>query len=211
MPAVTAEEGEGAERAEADEAPTRILCGLRRCAQERSGETMRAMRQGEQAEDHQRMAQSESRADAGGAEAPEDGAQGGEPPVRLGTAARAQSEGGMIRVTLPLPPKACSPNARGHWRTRSKAIKAYRACASLLARRPAEHQLRWREASIAVTWFSRTRTRPDADNALASLKAAFDGLVDAGVLADDREVTFAPIRFEVDKADPRVEITVEPT
>jgi Holliday junction resolvase RusA-like endonuclease len=87
-------------------------------------------------------------------------------------------------------------------------VKAYRGCAGLLARRPTRHQ--WRTATITVHWFSRTRTRPDADNALASLKAAFDGLVDAGVLADDREVTFAPIRFAVDKADPRVEITVEP-
>ena len=40
------------------------------------------------------------------------------------------------------------------------------------------------------------KRRRDKDNLLASLKAAFDGLTDAGVWTDDSEATYLPVRIE---------------
>ena len=45
----------------------------------------------------------------------------------------------------------------------------------------------------------------------ASLKAAYDGLVDAHLLADDSGITHLPAFVAKDAKQPRVEITVERT
>jgi Holliday junction resolvase RusA-like endonuclease len=64
-------------------------------------------------------------------------------------------------------------------------------------------------ALVQVEWFW-TRTKPDGDNALASLKPAFDGFTSACLLADDKELTHQPIRFEKDAKRPRVVIHISP-
>lgn len=66
----------------------------------------------------------------------------------------------------------------------------------------------WKEAQIRVTWFSKTARVIDRDNILAYLKSAFDGLTDAGILADDRDVTHLPPIREKDAKNPRVEIEI---
>lgn len=38
---------------------------------------------------------------------------------------------------------------------------------------------------VRLTWFVNTRYRRDADNIVSTLKAACDGLVDAGIVPDD--------------------------
>ena len=119
---------------------------------------------------------------------------------------------GEITVVLPLPPAALKPNARPHYMVKAKATKGYRNGAYLFAtmeysamrKRPPK----WKSARVSIRWYTKTKRRPDADNALASLKAAFDGLTDAGVWADDRNTSFDPIVFAVDKASPRVELTI---
>lgn len=114
-----------------------------------------------------------------------------------------------ITVTLPIPPRVLSPNARCHWRVKAKATKQYRfvavweACKECGLVGP-----RWKAARVQVRWFTKTKRRPDADNALASLKAAFDGLTDAGVWVSDRETQYEPIVFGVDKVSPRVEVEI---
>lgn len=117
-----------------------------------------------------------------------------------------------IRVTLPIPPKPLHPNARPHYMTKAKATKGYRVEAWLMAGKAIPKDARpprWKSATVRVRWFSKTKRRPDADNALASLKAAFDGLTDAGVWTDDRAATFMPIEFGVDKSNPRVEVEIQ--
>lgn len=113
-----------------------------------------------------------------------------------------------MKITLPMPPKALSPNARVHWRTKAKATKAYRNAAKWTASedRPAKP---WLQASAQATFYCKINRRRDGDNYLASLKSAFDGLRDAGVILDDSGITHLPVRFEVDKANPRVEIQIE--
>ena len=66
----------------------------------------------------------------------------------------------------------------------------------------------WLKVAIQPVWYRKTRRVIDADNALAMLKSTFDGIVDSGVLDDDRELIHLPIRFEHDKEFPRIEITL---
>lgn len=114
-----------------------------------------------------------------------------------------------MTITLPLPPKALSPNARVHWAAKARAVRGYRARAMVMARR-AGRPHGWGEATVRITWYAKTRTHPDPDNALASLKAGIDGITEAGVLADDRALRYEPIAFAVDRERPRVEIEIVP-
>lgn len=99
----------------------------------------------------------------------------------------------MIRIEIPIPPKRCHPNSRGrHWASKARAMKDYRGLVRMIAsrERPA-----WplERAVIRATFHFGCKRRRDPDNLLASLKGAFDGLVDAGILADDHAVRHEPI------------------
>jgi len=115
-------------------------------------------------------------------------------------------------VTLPLPPRELSPNARCNWQCKMRLTKKYRGDAYLAARDAmVRSRLRFPfpAAVVQSVLYFAVRRRRDKDNYQASLKAAFDGLVDAGVLGDDSQLTPMPPRFEVDVGDPRVELYVE--
>jgi Holliday junction resolvase RusA-like endonuclease len=122
-----------------------------------------------------------------------------------------------LTVTIPLPPRELSPNytvgSRGARLGKAAKIRKYRQAAYLaglaaINRRAAP---KWVAATARATFYVRDRRRRDADNALASLKAAFDGLKDAGIVADDSGITHLPVVFVLDKQHPRVEITVHAT
>jgi crossover junction endodeoxyribonuclease RusA len=114
-----------------------------------------------------------------------------------------------ITITIPIPHRALSPNARTHWATKAKKVKAARGVAWWYAKVDADWTpTHWTNAISTVVWYAKTATHPDPDNALAMLKPYFDGLADAGVLANDRNLAHNPIRFEKDKANPRVELTI---
>ncbi len=123
--------------------------------------------------------------------------------------------GESVKVTLPLPHRALSPNARVHWREKATATKAYRALASTSGREQiigqanaGRHEWRWKSATAQATFFHTQNRRRDRDNLLASLKAAFDGIADAGIVADDSGITHLPVQCKIDKDSPRVEITI---
>lgn len=118
-----------------------------------------------------------------------------------------------ITITLPLPPRALNPNSRPHYMTKAAKTKKYRTDAGFAAlhassRRTEETLCPWSRATIQVRWFHRTASFPDPDNVIAWLKAAFDGIADAGVIANDRDVEYPPVIIEKDSDDPRVEIEV---
>jgi Holliday junction resolvase RusA-like endonuclease len=114
-----------------------------------------------------------------------------------------------ITITIPIPHRSLSPNARTHWATKAKKVKAARRCARWYAQIDSELGVtNWTNAISTVVWYAKTATHPDPDNALAMLKPYFDGLADAGVLANDRNLAHNPIRFDKDKANPRVELTI---
>lgn len=75
-------------------------------------------------------------------------------------------------------------NARTHWATRARKTRAIRARVGLTAR--AARMPRLSRAALVVTVHTPTDHRFDPHNAASTvIKAAIDGLVDAGVLPDD--------------------------
>ena len=114
-----------------------------------------------------------------------------------------------ITITIPIPHKALSPNARVHHMAKATKVRAARRTAHTLCIATVGHgAMLWTDAISTVVWYTKTATHPDPDNALAMLKPYFDGMADAGVLANDRNLSHNPIRFEKDKANPRVELTI---
>ncbi len=115
-----------------------------------------------------------------------------------------------ITITIGIPHRSLSANARTHWATKAKKVKAARGVAYWYAVEDSSRcqRQRWTNAISTVVWYAKTATHPDPDNALAMLKPYFDGLADAGVLANDRNLAHNPIRFEKDRANPRVQITI---
>lgn len=90
---------------------------------------------------------------------------------------------------LPVPDRRLSPNARVHWRSRASLVKAYRlqACGSACA-----SPMGWHEVTARLTFVFPDRRRRDHDNLNASMKAAWDGFTDAGLLLDDDRITHLP-------------------
>ena len=116
-----------------------------------------------------------------------------------------------ITITLPLPGKHLSPNARVHWAVKAKAVKSFRLCASL-ATMAAIHQMspplkRWQKAKYTARFYFKDARRRDADNAIASIKSALDGVADAGLVVNDSGLWPERPEFHTDKANPRLEIT----
>lgn len=120
-----------------------------------------------------------------------------------------------MKVTVPIPPRGLSPNSRVHWSRKATLTKKYRTECFLAASYAVNHgpeamkpRPEWESATIWIFWFHRTKNRPDPDNAKATLKAAIDAIVDAGILADDKHVTYPPIEFSKDADNPRVEFEI---
>lgn len=116
-----------------------------------------------------------------------------------------------VTITLPLPHRVLSPNGRAHWRQKASEIRAYRRRSQVAAWTATfgyRDQFPWHAAEIEIAWFAKTARKVDQDNVIASMKSAIDGLVDGGILSDDRDVTYRPVRREKDASNPRVEITV---
>jgi len=120
-----------------------------------------------------------------------------------------------LTVTLSLPPKALSPNARSHWAAKARAVQAHRGEAFLMAGRAVagvdKGGQRWAlvgtEIMVRATFWFRVERRRDRDNAQASLKAALDGIAEAlGV--DDSRFIMAPATLLVDADNPRVEVVL---
>lgn len=119
----------------------------------------------------------------------------------------------QITITIPIPPRDCNPNQKHkHWRVLRKATAQARAdahacaAAALNSDRP-----EWEAAIVHVRWFGRDRRclKLDTTNAEASLKASLDGLTDAGLWKDDRRVRVADLTIDVDRENPRVELSCE--
>jgi crossover junction endodeoxyribonuclease RusA len=111
-------------------------------------------------------------------------------------------------VTLPLPPKELSPNARVHFRKKARAAKYYRAWAKISALSVRTVRLKDPTMVINAFWPNRTRIMDD-DNLVACMKPARDGCQDAGLYLDDREVQLRGVVQQCDHEDPRIELVFE--
>jgi hypothetical protein len=116
----------------------------------------------------------------------------------------------QITIVLDLPPRMLSPNARCHWAVKAKHVKKYRMhawAASLCALRN-EQQPKWKKAKLNAKAFFKTKAFPDPSNFMASLKAAEDGIADAGIIVNDRALWPERPVFAKDSRNPRIEITI---
>lgn len=115
-----------------------------------------------------------------------------------------------ITITLPLPSPKLSPNARTHWAEKAKLTKASRKAAYFAAlealnlRKPPG----WLKARLEVRAFFKTLNFPDPTNFPLSLKAAIDGIADAGIIANDKGLWPERPVFAKDTGNPRMEITI---
>lgn len=113
-----------------------------------------------------------------------------------------------VTVTLPIPPLELSKNGRVDWRKRARLYRQHREWARLAV----YNELRgerpeWTDdIEIIVLWFVRSGPNPDVDNATERLAAYVDGMVDAGLIVNDRQVKRYAVAFRHDATDPRVEL-----
>lgn len=82
-------------------------------------------------------------------------------------------------ITLPWPAKELSPNWRGYWSVRAKAVKAYRKAAGWATVASKDRVEGDGPIYLHVYFYPPDDRRRDGTNMLASLKAAFDGIADA--------------------------------
>jgi len=118
----------------------------------------------------------------------------------------------VLTVTVGLPARTLSANARVHWAVKMKATKRARIeswASAQIAMHEAGEKGGWKESTCQVHWYARDNRRRDKDNCLSSLKATFDGLVDAGLLKDDSALTHLPLLIFVDSKNPRVELLLK--
>jgi len=119
--------------------------------------------------------------------------------------------GNRITIKLALPGRDLSPNARCHWSKKDRARAALKEAAwALCLEQMGTERPRWEKASGQAAFYWPDARRRDFDNAAASIKAAWDGIVASGLIEDDRAGCLEiekPI-FAVDRENPRVEITI---
>jgi hypothetical protein len=95
---------------------------------------------------------------------------------------------------------------------KARFTKAARVAAKLEAVRVLEGRFapKWPKVAAKVVLFHLGAKTMDPDNFIASLKAYFDGICDAGVVLNDRGLWPERPRFERVDRMPRVEITISP-
>lgn len=120
-----------------------------------------------------------------------------------------------LTFQLPVPDRALSPNGRAHravkWKAASKARSVAKAEAERVLADAKMKEPYWKKAKYTAVLFMAGRMmRQDPDNFIATLKPYIDGIADAGIVYNDRDLW--PERPEFRKVErmPRVEITITP-
>lgn len=92
----------------------------------------------------------------------------------------------MNACTFFWPPRECSPNWRGHWAPKARAVKKYRRDCWLIAL-GAKLAVDWEgEIHVHLGFSPASNRRRDRDNLEASMKSGMDGLADALGVDDSR-------------------------
>jgi len=120
-----------------------------------------------------------------------------------------------VTLVLPLPSGLLSPNytvgSLGGRFAKSGATKKYRRAAKQAVHDEQIETMPWPKVTVKATFYFRQKRRRDPDNATGSLKAVYDGIVDAGLVSDDdyEHMTRLPPIFAIDRECPRVELIIE--
>lgn len=120
-----------------------------------------------------------------------------------------------ITIVLPLPGPLLSPNhavstIRGRF-AKAAAVRRYRRRAREAVEAEHIETAPWPAMSVAAAFFWKTNRKRDEDNAMGSLKSAYDGIVDAGLVIDDdyKHMHRKIPTFSVDRNWPRVMLTIQ--
>jgi len=113
-----------------------------------------------------------------------------------------------VTITLPLPRRELSPNARCHWRLKARVVSHYRTTARVMVGMSTHAPPAYRAASCEPRFFFAQNRKRDRDNLLASLKSSFDGLADGGLIVNDSAMTYLPVVVAIDRTNPRVELHI---
>lgn len=105
-----------------------------------------------------------------------------------------------ITIRLAWPPRQLSPNFRPkHWSEVSNAKREYRFACKVDALNAKDCRTAYPfygpVDGIAV-FTTTTKTQPDTDNLLAWIKAAIDGIADAGILVNDKDIASWQVSVE---------------
>ena len=113
-------------------------------------------------------------------------------------------------LQLPYAKPPLSMNERTHWRSKAAKVATLRRQVAELATGigPLDHVV------VTLHYVPRDARRRDADNLVPVLKAAADGLVDAGGVLDDTPELMTkhmPVIEAPDRTDPHLYLTLETT
>lgn len=113
-------------------------------------------------------------------------------------------------IRLPWTAVPISLNGREHWRAKAAKVAAVRASTHLAVAVATFAATMPERIDVTLTYYPRDKRRRDADNLVATLKACCDGIVDAGVVADDTPdlmVKHMPVILPPD-GDPRLVLVI---
>ena len=114
-------------------------------------------------------------------------------------------------ITLPLPPRVLHPNERPpHWAVKYTATANYKAMARLAG---CASRARFAgKVQIRPVFYFKTNRRRDGDGLIAWIKAAIDGIKDAGVIEDDStdHIEWLDPQVGKDASNPRLELHISP-
>ena len=121
-----------------------------------------------------------------------------------------------ITIIIRIPPIELTQNARVHWDKRRKLTRQVRyegniiTIGEMIKNNMVPHEP-WCKAELQATFYWASLRRRDSGNAMSRLKATIDGIVDAGLIKDDRYEVLRemPPLFMYDKKNPRVQITIK--
>jgi hypothetical protein len=93
---------------------------------------------------------------------------------------------------------------------KAAATKRYRRLAKEAVEAERVESGPWEYATVEAAFYYKDARRRDQDNAMASLKSAYDGIVDSGLVPDDdyKHMGRGMPKFDVDRKYPRVELTI---
>ena len=111
-----------------------------------------------------------------------------------------------MTITLPLPKRSLSPNARTHWRAKAKITRMARQVARLRTLEALGGRQAPALTSYTLAFHFPTSRRRDDDNWSAACKAYRDGIADALGIDDHALRMVASPVMNIDRANPRLEI-----
>jgi len=115
-----------------------------------------------------------------------------------------------VIIVLPIPPRVLSPNVAvgslGGRFMKAAATKKQRRLAMEAVQQERIETAPWRKVEVEPHFYFKTKRKHDDANAVASLKGAYDGVVDAGLVPDDSHEHWKneTPEFFVDHKHPRI-------